>query len=154
MGINPNFGDGTPVLQIQPHFGPSQRDGESSLVSARDVHPRNVAPTPQKVGKREWRSLSPPLPQTLAALSPLAGPARTTRAPRVLLRENVEKAAKIPAREGPGSLGSSSTGPLECSFCSSEDGKPQGLSGEAIPLGTISLLLPPIPETSDLVTFQ
>lgn len=65
----------------------------------------------------------------------------------------MEKAEKIRVRESSGSLGSSSTGPLECALCSSEDGKPQGLSAEAIPLGTISLPFPPNPETSDFTTF-
>lgn len=93
------------------------------------------------------------LPQILTALSPLAGPAKTRWAQQkapycsrgqhrwlfTLLGWVTEgKCGEIPMREGSGSLGSS-TGPLGWDFCSSEDGKPQGLSGEAIPLGTISL---------------
>lgn len=58
-----------PVPQLQPRFAPSEGDGESSpgrsRVPARDGHPcegRNVTPRPQKVGKRDLRSLSPPSP--------------------------------------------------------------------------------------------
>lgn len=105
------------------------------------------------LSRESFRAVQNHFPRILIALSLLEGPGKPTWGQCVLLRENVEEAEKIPVREGSGSLGSSSTGPLECALCSSEDGKPQGLSGEAIPLGTISLPLPPNPETSDFTTF-
>lgn len=97
-----------------------------------------------------WKITSP-----ITVLSPLEGSAKT--------RWFLDKMCVIEgtcgeSRENPSEgrfwqPGSSSTGPLECAFCSSEHGKPQGLSGEAIPLGTISLPLLPNTETSDFTTF-
>lgn len=70
MGINPKswrwcppFPSSNLVLHPQRVMGESSPG--RSRVPARDVNPcegRNVAPRPQKVGKRDLRSLSPPSP--------------------------------------------------------------------------------------------
>lgn len=60
----PISGDGALVPQLQPCFAPSEGEGNSLLGDLMSLpgkyEGRNVAPRPQKVGKREWSSISPP----------------------------------------------------------------------------------------------